>query len=45
MIKMETINENSIFVELPKKKYNSYNQINLIELFFIFFQRFPIFSS
>jgi len=45
MIKMKTINENSIFIELPKKKYNSYNQINLldkfVELFFIIFQHFP----
>jgi len=45
MIKMQTINENSIFVELPKKKYNSYNQISLmdkfVELFFIIFQHFP----
>ncbi len=29
IIKMETIYENSIFIEQPKNKYNEYNQISL----------------
>jgi hypothetical protein len=30
IIKMETIYENSIYIEPSKKKYNEYNQISLM---------------